>query len=54
MSVTMNIRYFELLDHWYWEATVNGNSAYGVEGTYEDAIDIAKDWLRDMLEGEDE
>lgn len=52
MTASVRIEYFELLDHWSWEATVNTHSAYGVEQTYEDAIAWAKDELRRMMEEE--
>ena len=52
MIVTVRIDYFEILDHWSWEVTVNNHSAYSVEQTYEDALDHVRDQLEDMLEGE--
>lgn len=53
MKVSIRIEYFELLDHWSWEVTVNNNSAYSVEQTYEGALDRVRDQLEDMLEGVD-
>lgn len=54
MIASVRIEYFEMLDHWSWEVTVNAHSVYSVEQTYEDALDHVRDQLEDMLEGEDE
>ena len=54
MIATVRIDYFEMLDHWSWEVTVNNHSAYSVEQTYRDALNRVRDQLEDMLEGEDE
>ena len=53
MIASVRIDYFEMLDHWSWEVTVNNHSVYSVEQTYEDALDHVRDQLEDMLEGED-
>ena len=53
MSASVRIEYFEMLDHWSWEVTVNGNSAYGVESDHDNAFAVAEDALEDMLEQED-
>ena len=53
MKATVRIEYFEMLDHWSWEVTVNGNSAYGVEGDHDNAFAAAEDELEDMLAEED-
>ena len=53
MTATVSIRYFELLDHWPWEVTVNYNNEYGYEDSYEQAFEAARDALEDMLEEAD-
>jgi len=54
MKTSIRIEYFEILDHWSWEVTVNGSSAYGVENDYDNAFSTAEFVLMDMLEKEDE
>ena len=54
MTATVSICYFELLDHWSWEVTVNYNNAYGCEDSYEQALEAVRDALEDMLEEADE
>lgn len=53
MSSTVSMRYNELLDHWSWEVTVNNNSVYGYENSYEQALEAVRDVLEDMLRGVD-
>lgn len=50
MSAKVEITYSEMLDHWLWEVTVNGNSVYSVDASYEDALYRVRDTLEDMLE----
>lgn len=49
MKATVRIEYFEMLDHWSWEVTVNSNSVYGVEGDHDNAFAAAEFELEDML-----
>lgn len=50
MTAKVCVDYSQQLDLWSWEVTVNNNSAYGFEQTYENALDHARDQLEDMLE----
>lgn len=50
MIATVRIGYFDMLDHWSWEVMVNGNSTYGVESDHDNAFDLAKLELEEMLE----
>lgn len=54
MKATVRIEYFEMRDHWSWEVTVNGNSAYGVESDHDNAFAAAEYALEDMLEQEEQ
>lgn len=49
MNTSIHIEYFEILDHWSWEVTVNQNSIYGVENDYDNAFCAAKFALEDLL-----
>lgn len=53
MTATVRIEYSEVLDHWSWKVTVNGNSAYGFESDHDNAFAAAEFALEDMLEQED-
>lgn len=55
MRASIRVEYFEMLDHWSWEVTVNANSVYGVESDYDNAFRAAKFALEDLLRelGED-
>lgn len=50
MIAKVEITYFELLDHWSWEVTVDDCSTYSIDSTYEDALDRVRDVLEEMLE----
>ena len=50
MTASVRIKYFQLLDHWSWEVTVNAISAYGVENDYENAFAAAEFALEDMMQ----
>lgn len=54
MSSTVSIHYFEPLDHWSWEVTVNNHSVYGYEYSYKQALEAVRDVLEDMLREVDE
>lgn len=49
MNASIRIEYFEVLDHWSWEVTVNANSVYGVEGDHDNAFRLAEFALVDLL-----
>lgn len=49
MKVSIHIEYFELLDHWSWEVTVNEQSIYGVESDHYNAVCAAEFALEDLL-----
>lgn len=54
MIATICIKYFQMLDNWSWEVTVNAQSAYGVEDDHDDAFAAAEFALEGMLEQEGE
>ena len=49
MKASIRIEYFEMLDHWSWEVTVNSSSVYGVEDDHDNAFAAAEFALEDML-----
>lgn len=50
MKISIRIEYFELLDHWSWEVTVDMRSAYGVEDDHDNAFAAAEFALEDMMQ----
>lgn len=54
MRASIRIEYFEMLDHWSWEVTVNEKSVYGVENDHDNAFCGAKFALEYLLQELDE
>lgn len=48
MSVRIEIEQSEVLNHWNWEATVDGNTMYGYANDYMNAESMAREAAMEM------